>query len=112
MAETIDLSDLSEEQVKLVQKFVASLKAEPQPVQQQTEENAPDFEVWPLGVKNSLTRGENAKTVEEGTLADFLSEFIGVLNSSEHIPGGANLSQKSRSKFAEGMFQKRMRGRL
>ena len=31
---------------------------------------------------------------EQGTLADFLAGHIGVLSSSEHVPGGARMSEK------------------
>lgn len=48
----------------------------------------------------------------EGTLADFLGKHIGVLHSSEHIPGGARMSEDSGKKFAAGMRQKRQQGRL
>ena len=51
--------------------------------------------------------GEN-----EGSLADFLSEHIGVLHSSEHIQGGARMSEDSGKKFAVGMVKKRQQGRL
>ena len=30
---------------------------------------------------------------DQETLADFLNGYIGVLHSSEHIPGGANMSK-------------------
>jgi hypothetical protein len=48
----------------------------------------------------------------EGTLADFLGAHIGVLHSSEHIPGGARLSEDTGRKFAAGMIKKRQQGRL
>ena len=48
----------------------------------------------------------------EGSLADFLSEHIGVLHSSEHIQGGARMSEDSGKKFAAGMIKKRQQGRL
>jgi hypothetical protein len=37
---------------------------------------------------------------EPVTLADFLRGHLGVLHSSEHVPGGARLSEKSGRKFA------------
>jgi hypothetical protein len=49
---------------------------------------------------------------DEGTLADFLGVHIGVLHSSEHIPGGARISEDSGKKFAAGMVKKRQQGRL
>jgi hypothetical protein len=54
----------------------------------------------------------DSRVEREGTLADFLNGYIGVLHSSEHIPGGAQMSQDSGSKFAEGMVEKRQQGRL
>ncbi|MBI3245657.1 MAG: hypothetical protein HYZ50_04015 [Deltaproteobacteria bacterium] len=48
----------------------------------------------------------------EGTLADFLGKHIGVLHSSEHIPGGARMSEESGKKFAAGMLKKRQQERL
>jgi hypothetical protein len=51
-------------------------------------------------------------TGDEGTLADFLGAHIGILHSSEHIPGGARMSEDSGKKFAAGMVKKRQRGRL
>lgn len=51
-------------------------------------------------------------TKSEGTLADFLGTHIGVLHSSEHIPGGARMSEDTGKKFAAGMVKKRQQGRL
>jgi hypothetical protein len=48
----------------------------------------------------------------EGTLADFLSDFVGTLHSSEHVPGGARMSEAAGRKFAAGMDKKRRLGRL
>jgi hypothetical protein len=45
-------------------------------------------------------------TKEPATLADFLRSHIGVLHSSEHVPGGARLSQDSSGKFAAGLAAK------
>lgn len=47
-----------------------------------------------------------------GTLADFLGNHIGVLHSSEHLSGGARMSEDSGKKFAAGMHKKRQQGRL
>ena len=48
----------------------------------------------------------------EGSLYDFLAGFIGALHSSEHIPGGAQMSQDTGRKFAAGMAVKRQAGKL
>lgn len=47
-----------------------------------------------LAPENDLSRGG-----EEATLADFLRGHLGVLHSSEHVPGGARLSEESGRKF-------------
>jgi hypothetical protein len=38
----------------------------------------------------------------EGHLADFLGERIGTLHSSEHVAGGARMSERTGKKFADG----------
>jgi hypothetical protein len=48
---------------------------------------------------------------EQATLADFLHEHLGVLHSSEHIPGGARLSENSGRKFAAGLAAQRQQKR-
>jgi hypothetical protein len=40
---------------------------------------------------------------EQATLADFLRRHLGVLHSSEHVPGGAFLCENSGRKFAAGL---------
>lgn len=45
------------------------------------------------------------------TLADFLREPLGVLHSSEHIPGGARMSGASGKTFAAGLVAQRQKGR-
>ena len=45
------------------------------------------------------------------TLADFLRGHIGVLHSSEHVPGGARMSEASGKKFTAGLVAKRQQGR-
>ena len=49
---------------------------------------------------------------EPRTLADSLDGYIGVLHSSEHVPGGATMSEKSGEKFAANLIRKRDAGRL
>ena len=53
-----------------------------------------------------------APAVEGETMADFLKDFIGCIHSSEHVPGGAQMSTDSGKKFAAGMVKKREEGRL
>jgi len=51
-------------------------------------------------------------TGEPGTLFEFLSGYIGVLHSSEHVPGGAALSEKTETSFTDHLLKKRAQGRL
>lgn len=48
----------------------------------------------------------------QGTLADFLGEHIGILSSSEVVPGGAQMSADAGKKFAAGLLKRRQQGRL
>ena len=90
MNEVIDVSDLPEEQVNIVREFVAFLKAK-----YRTQEASSDVE-----------------TTGEGTLANYLSDYIGILHSSDLVPGGAKLSQRRNYKFTDHLNQKREQGRL
>lgn len=55
---------------------------------------------------------EPAGTSKANTLADLLDGYIGILHSSERVPGGAQLSEDSGKKFADGLARKRAAGRL
>jgi len=46
------------------------------------------------------------------SLFDLLKDHIGVIHSSEHVPGGAQMATDSGRKFAEGMARKRREGKL
>ncbi len=46
------------------------------------------------------------------TLADFLKGYVGVLDSSELVEGGARMSEEPGKKFAQALIEKRSRGRL
>jgi len=48
----------------------------------------------------------------QATLADFLRGHVGVLHSSDHVPGGARLSENSGQKFAAGLAAQRKQKRL
>ena len=48
---------------------------------------------------------------EQATLADFLHGHLGVLHSSEHVPGGARLSEESGRKFAAALITQRQQKR-
>lgn len=49
---------------------------------------------------------------EQETLADFLAAHLGVLSSSEYVPGGARMSENCGKKFAAGLVKKRQEGHL
>ena len=53
---------------------------------------------------DDVTKGEKKRPE---TLADFmeLDTFIGAVNSSEDVPGGADMSVDSSKKFAEGLLK-------
>jgi hypothetical protein len=72
-------------------------------VHRSTRENSADVE--------ELQRAQGAQGAQE-TLADFLSGFIGVLHSSEHVPGGARLSESTDDVFVKLLVEKRRQGRL
>ena len=62
------------------------------------------------------SEGEGVEGAPEGrepqNLADFLRGYVGVLHSSELVPGGAGLSEETGKKFAAGLLKKRQAGRL
>ena len=47
----------------------------------------------------------------QGTLAEFLRGHMGVLHSSEHIPGGARMSEQTGKKFATGLLAEHQKER-
>ena len=44
----------------------------------------------------NLQHNETAQVEEPATLVDFLQGYVGVLQSSEYVPGGARLSENSK----------------
>ena len=48
----------------------------------------------------------------EGTMADFLGDFIGCFDSRDIVPGGANLSEETGRKFKDLMLKKYREGKL
>ncbi len=50
------------------------------------------------------SEAEVSSAEEQTTLADFLRDHLGVLHSSEHIPGGARMSEESGQKFTAGLL--------
>ena len=60
----------------------------------------------------ALSDSTNTASGRQGTLGDFLQGYIGVLDSSEHVPGGARMSEDSGRKFAEGLLKQYRREEL
>lgn len=46
------------------------------------------------------------------TLAERLRGYVGVLHSGEHVPGGAQMSERTGERFAKILRQRREEGRL
>ncbi len=75
-------------------------------------------ELWTLDkLQQSLQAEAAAELVPEpisegGSMLDFFAGYVGVLHSSEFTPGGAQMSQDTGRKFAEGMLKKRQEGKL
>jgi hypothetical protein len=59
-----------------------------------------------------LPAEEAASGSESGTLADFLDGYIGVFDSSELVPGGAQLSEDTGRQFTDLLLRRREQGRL
>lgn len=55
---------------------------------------------------------DEANVDTQRTLADLLKGSVGVLHSSEQVPGGAAMSEDTGKKFAVGLLKKRKVGRL
>ena len=62
--------------------------------------------------KAFVTTAAPSISAPQESLADFLGNFIGALDSSEHISGNTKLSEDSGSQFAKLMIKKREEGRL
>ena len=45
-------------------------------------------------------------------LAEYLAGYIGVLHSSENVPGGARMSEDTGKKFTSILIKQRQQGRL
>jgi hypothetical protein len=57
------------------------------------------------------SESERPPAEAQATLAGFLRGHLGVLHSSEHVPGGARLSENSGQKFATGLAAQRQQKR-
>lgn len=55
---------------------------------------------------------QSAGEFAEGTLYDALKDYIGVVDSNEFVPGGAQMSQDCGRKFTEILLEKKRRGKI
>ena len=58
------------------------------------------------------TEAQMRQPQTQATLFDFLGPAIGILHSSEHVPGGTQMSTDSGRKFTEMLLKQRRQGRL
>jgi predicted transcriptional regulator len=65
-------------------------------------------------VRDQLLSEERTKPADAAprNLAERLKGYVGVLHSSEHVPGGAQMSERTGEKFTEILLQRRREGRL
>jgi hypothetical protein len=65
-------------------------------------------------LRREFVRSIDDEKIAEGseTLADYLSEFIGTIHSSEHVPGGARLSEITEEALMQTLAEKRRQGHL
>ena len=84
------------------------------PVAQQARRQGTTTELLALDVlRRSFPAAAESSEVKPGTsLFDLLKDHIGLIHSSEHVPGGAQMATDSSKKFAEGMARKRREGNL
>lgn len=75
--------------------------------QRAAEEHTTLNEQFRLWLKHYVQSEQQVSSAAEGTLADFLQGHIGILHSSEHVPGGASMSVDSSKKFAAGLLKQR-----
>jgi len=75
-------------------------------------------ELWALDKLRQSLQAEAAvepcvdPASQDGSMLDFFKGYVGVLDSIEFVPGGAQLSHHTGRKFAEGMLIKREEGKL
>ena len=90
------------------------------PLAEQARKQGTTPEILALDTLRQQFPAESAAPEPEGgdaesepqTLYDFLKDYIGVISSSEHVPGGARMSENTGAKFTEGLLEKRRQGRL
>jgi hypothetical protein len=63
-------------------------------------------------LRQHLPAGAMPADRNAGTMLEYLSDVIGVVNSAEIVPGGANMSQNTGKKLSEILNRKRVRGNL
>jgi hypothetical protein len=59
-----------------------------------------------------LAESVDDSTPPKGSLAEFLADRIGVIDSGQIVDGGARMSEKTGRDFAEGLLKKKQQGRL
>ena len=55
---------------------------------------------------------DTVSSASDHSMLDFFTGYVGILNSSEFVSGGAQMSQDTGKKFAAGMLKKRSEGKL
>lgn len=63
-------------------------------------------------LRKQLLPAVSPTPVEGETMADFLADFIGCIDSGKIVPGGTQMSKDIGKKFTQGMVEKRKAGRL
>jgi hypothetical protein len=75
-------------------------------------------ELWTLDRLNRSLQADTAaepshmSSADDGSMLDFFKGYAGVVDSGEFVPGGAQMSQDTGRKFAQGMLKKRQEGKL
>ena len=75
--------------------------------QRAAEEHTTLNEQFRLWLKYYAQSERQVSSEAQGTLADFLQGHIGILHSSEYVPGGTRMSVDSGKKFAAGLLKQR-----
>jgi hypothetical protein len=81
-------------------------------ITEHAQQNGTTPELLVLATLHQEFGTEVTPSANEGTLADFLGEYLGCLDSGEIVPGGACMSKNIGERFAEGMLEKHKAGKL
>ncbi len=83
-------------------------------ITEQAERQGTTLELLALDRLNATFLPAHATEVTSGgeTMAEFLKDFIGCIDSREVIPGGANMSEFTGRKFGEILKKKHQAGKL